>query len=154
MTAPDRHAVAVYLKSLPASPSPTPSQPDPGAMRRGAAIYSDACTSCHLENGVGQIGLFPPLGENAMLQQSDTTGLVHLILAGGRVGTSPSRPSPLAMPSFAWKLTDDEIADVATFIRNSWGNQAAAVTATKVGDMRKALDLQTSHLTVNSGDQR
>jgi mono/diheme cytochrome c family protein len=154
MTAEDRHAVASYLKSLPASPSAAPPQPDAGAMRRGAAIYSDACTSCHLENGVGQPGLFPPLGMNAMLQQSDTTGLVHLILAGGRVGTSPSRPSPLAMPSFAWKLTDDEIADVATFIRNSWGNQAAPVSAAKIGEIRKSLDLQTSHLTVNSGDQR
>ena len=83
-------------------------------MRRGAAIYSDACASCHLENGVGQPRLFPPLGHDAMLQQADPTGLEHLILAGVRIGTSPSRPSPLTMPSFAWKLTDQEIADVST----------------------------------------
>jgi mono/diheme cytochrome c family protein len=149
----DRHAIAVYLKSQAASPNLARDPPDASAMRRGAAIYSDACASCHLEDGVGQPRYFPPLGHNAMLQQADTTGLEHLILAGGRIGTSPSRPSPLTMPSFAWKLTDQEIADVSTYLRNSWGNQASAVSASAVRDARKHLDLDTVHLTFNSGDQ-
>ena len=148
----DRHAIAVYLKSQPASATITASTPDSGAMRRGAEIYSDACTSCHLENGVGQPRVFPPLGKDAMLQQSDPTGLEHVILGGTRIGISASRPSPLSMPSFAWKLTDQEIADVSTFVRNSWGNRAAQVSASDVRDLRKKLDLQTVHLTVNSGD--
>jgi len=148
----DRHAIAVYLKSQPASAAITASTPDSGAMRRGAEIYSDACSSCHLENGVGQPRVFPPLGKDAMLQQSDPTGLEHVILGGTRIGISASRPSPLSMPSFAWKLTDQEIADVSTFIRNSWGNRAAQVSASDVRDLRKKLDLQTVHLTVNSGD--
>jgi mono/diheme cytochrome c family protein len=148
----DRHAIAVYMKSLAASPSVAPDAPDAGAMRRGAAIYSDACASCHLEDGVGQPRYFPPLGHNAMLQQADPTGLEHLILAGSRIGTSPSRPSPLTMPSFAWKLTDQEIADVATYLRNSWGNQARTVTASEVSDARKKLNLNSVRLTANSGD--
>jgi len=149
----DRRAMAVYLKSQAASPSIVRSPADPGAMRRGAAIYSDACASCHLEDGVGQPRLFPPLGHNAMLQQADPTGLAHLILAGGRIGTSSSRPSPLTMPSFAWKLSDGEIADVSTYLRNSWGNQAAAVSVAEVHDVRHRLGLETVHLTANSGDQ-
>jgi mono/diheme cytochrome c family protein len=149
----DRHAMAVYLKSQAASPNSGHAQPELAAMRRGAAIYSDACASCHLEDGVGQPRLFPPLGHNAMLQQADPTGLEHLILAGGRIGTSPSRPSPLTMPSFAWKLSDDEIADVATYLRNSWGNQAAAVSVAEVRELRRHLGLETVHLTANSGDQ-
>jgi mono/diheme cytochrome c family protein len=148
----DRRAIAVYLKSQPASAGIESPAPEAGAMRRGAAIYSDACASCHLDNGVGQSKLFPPLGKDAMLQQPDPTGLEHLILAGTRIGTSASRPSPLGMPSFAWKLTDQEIADVSTFIRNSWGNQAAPVAASGVADLRKKLGLQTVHLTDNSGD--
>jgi mono/diheme cytochrome c family protein len=149
----DRHAMSVYLKSQAASPSIAAAQPDAGAMRRGADIYSDACASCHLENGVGQPRYFPPLGPNAMLQQADPIGLEHLILAGARIGTSSTRPSPMTMPSFAWELTDQEIADVSTFIRNSWGNQAAAVSATDVRSARKKLNLDTVHLTANSGDQ-
>ena len=148
----DRHAMAVYLKSQAASPSIAAAQPDAGAMRRGAEIYSDACASCHLENGVGQPRYFPPLGPNAMLQQADPIGLEHLILAGGRIGTSPTRPSPMTMPSFAWKLTDQEVADVSTFIRNSWGNHASAVSVSRVRSARKKLNLDTVHLTANSGD--
>ena len=148
----DRHAIAVYLKAQPASPSPAASAPENGAMRRGAQVYSDACASCHLDGGVGQSKLFPPLGKDAMLQQADATGLEHLILAGTRVGVSASRPSPLGMPSFAWKLTDQEIADVSTYIRNTWGNQAAPVAATEVSSLRKKLSLETVHLTDNSGD--
>jgi mono/diheme cytochrome c family protein len=148
----DRRAIAAYLKGLGPSPDASVQAPDPGAMQRGAAIYSDACASCHLENGVGQPRLFPPLGHNAGLQQANPTGLAHLILAGGRVGPTGMRPSPLAMPSFAWKLTDAEIADVSTYIRNSWGNQAAPVSAGKVHDLRRRLGLQTIHYTDNSGD--
>jgi mono/diheme cytochrome c family protein len=149
----DRHAIATYLKSLPASPGGTIQPPDQATMRRGAEVYSDACTSCHLEGGVGQSRVFPPLGHDALLQQDDPTGLLHILLGGARVGTSASRPSPLTMPSFAWKLSDQEIADVSTFIRNSWGNQAGAVSAGEVGDLRKKLGLETVHLTDNSGDQ-
>ncbi len=53
MTDQDRRAIALYLKSRDASPTAAPQPADPAAMRRGAAIYSDACASCHLENGVG-----------------------------------------------------------------------------------------------------
>ncbi len=148
----DRRAIAVYLKSQPASPSAASAAPDSAALRRGAQIYSDACASCHLDDGIGQSRLFPPLGKDAMLQQSDATGLEHLILGGTRVGVSAARPSSLGMPSFAWKLTDQEIADVSTFIRNSWGNQAAAVAASDVSALRKKLNLQSVHLTDNSGD--
>jgi mono/diheme cytochrome c family protein len=153
LTDADRHAMATYLKSQTASPSVASAAPNPGAMKRGAAIYSDACASCHLENGVGQPRYFPPLGPNAMLQQADPIGLEHLILAGGRIGTSPTRPSPMTMPSFAWKLTDQEVADVSTYIRNSWGNHAAAVSVSDVQAARKKLNLDTVHLTANSGDQ-
>lgn len=149
----DRKAIAVYLKSQAASPSLASSAPNSDAMRRGAAIYSDACSSCHLENGVGQPGIFPPLGPNAVVQQSNPLGLEHLILAGARIGTSPTHPSPFAMPSFAWKLSDQEVADVATYLRNSWGNQAATVSAADVATARKKLNLDTLQLTANSGDQ-
>ena len=152
LTDADRKAISTYLQSLPASPAQTPASLQAGAMQRGAAIYSDVCTACHLEGGIGQPGYFPPLKNNAMSQQSDPTGLVHLILTGSRIGTSASSPSPLTMPSFAWKLSDQEVADVASYIRNSWGNEAGPVTADKVTQLRKQLGLDTLRPTVNSGD--
>ena len=88
-----------------------------------------------------------------MLQQDDATGLVHLILAGSRTGPSATRTSPLTMPSFAWKLSNAEIADVATYLRNSWGNRASAVSETQVDELRGKLGLRTARLTANSGDR-
>jgi len=152
LTDADRHAIGIYLRSLAPSPAQAGVAPAGSALRKGAAIYSDVCASCHLENGVGQPRYFPPLGHNAMLQQADATGLEHLILAGGRIGSTPSRPSPLSMPSFAWKLTDQEVADVATYIRNSWGNQAPVVSASEVAQTRSKLGLGARRPTANSGD--
>jgi mono/diheme cytochrome c family protein len=149
----DLLAIAVYLKGQSATTASRHAVPDPAAMTRGAAVYTDVCAACHLQDGIGQARLFPPLGHDAMLQQTDPTGLEHLILAGARTGTSRARPSPLTMPSFAWKLTDGEIADVATFIRNSWGNEAGAVSASDVATVRRKLHLETPHLTNNSGDR-
>jgi mono/diheme cytochrome c family protein len=45
------------------------------------------------------------------------------------------------MPSFAWKLSDQEVADVATYVRNSWGNRAPPVDAHEVAKVRSALKL-------------
>jgi mono/diheme cytochrome c family protein len=150
----DRRAIAVYLKSRPASSRVAPEAvPEPDVMRRGAAIYFDVCSACHLDDGVGQPRFFPPLGQNAMLQQDDDTGLLHLILAGSRTGPSVTRTSPLTMPAFAWKLSDAEIADVATYLRNSWGNHASAVTAARVEALRGKLDLRAPRLTASSGDR-
>jgi mono/diheme cytochrome c family protein len=153
LTDDDRHAIAVYLKSLPASADVDAAAADPAALKRGAAVFSDACTACHLEDAVGQPTLFPPLGNNAVVQQKDPAGVLHIILAGVRVGPSPTRPSPLTMPSFAWKLTDQQIADVSTYMRNSWGNRASAVTASDVKSMRGKLQLDQPRLTDNSGDR-
>jgi len=152
LTDADRHAVAVYLKSLPASPDAGAEAPDAGAMQRGAAIYLDVCSACHLENGVGQPTIFPPLGRNSVVQQDDATGILRMILAGDRTGPAPGRPSPLTMPSFAWKLSDAEAADVATYIRNSWGNRGSAVSTDAAKSLRHRLGLDRPHLTANSGD--
>jgi mono/diheme cytochrome c family protein len=57
------------------------------------------------------------------------------------------------MPRFAWKLFDGEIADVATFIRNSWDNRAGAEPASEVADVRRRLGLETVPLTASRGDR-
>jgi len=148
----DLRAVATYLKGLPPGLSGHVGEPDAGAMRRGQQVYSDACASCHMLEGEGQPKVFPPMSGNAMLQQTDPSGLIHLILAGSRTAPTPTRPTALSMPSFAWKLTDQQIADVSTYIRNSWGNRAEPLDAAPVAGMRKRLRLDAILRTDNSGD--
>jgi mono/diheme cytochrome c family protein len=67
--------------------------------------------------------------------------VIRLILAGGRTAPTPSQPGFQAMPSFAWKLTDQQTADVATYVRNSWGNRAPPVAARDVAALRSKLKL-------------
>jgi mono/diheme cytochrome c family protein len=138
----DLNAIATYLKSIPASRPPSPEAPDAKAMKAGANVYFDSCTACHHVQGKGSPQLFPPLAGSAVAQQSDPASVIHFILAGGRAAPTPTRPSSPSMPSFAWKLTDQEIADVTTYIRNSWGNQAAPVSAGAVAKLRKSLSLR------------
>jgi len=138
----DLAAIATYLKSLPASPEQSSSAPEQSAMRAGSAVFFDACTACHLAGGKGQPGTFPPLEGSAIAQQRDPTGVIRLILAGGRTAPTQSRPSFQSMPSFAWKLSDQEVADVATYVRNSWGNRASPVNAHEVAKVRSKLRLR------------
>jgi mono/diheme cytochrome c family protein len=139
----DLAAVATYLKSLRPSPETPVTAPEAAAMRAGGAIFADACSACHLAKGKGQTRMFPPLEGSAIAQQRDPTGVVRLILAGGRTAPTLARPSFQSMPSFAWKLSDQEVADVATYVRNSWGNRAPPVSAKQVASLRSRLHLQS-----------
>jgi mono/diheme cytochrome c family protein len=50
-----------------------------------------------------------------------------------------ARPTPLSMPAFDWKLTDDQIAALASYVRNSWGNSAPTVSASDVQSLRHSI---------------
>jgi mono/diheme cytochrome c family protein len=141
MTDADLHAIAVYLKDQPGASSPPvpPSAPDQSVMTAGAQIYADECAGCHKSNGEGATGLFPALNGSATVQQTDPASLLHVVLRGARsVATAPAPTAP-AMPPFAWVLDDDQVAAVLTYIRNSWGNAAPAVSTSDAARARNDL---------------
>jgi len=134
----DLKAIAVYLKSVPEAKSETqPQHPAAALMAQGRAVYVDECSACHKMDGAGVARFFPPLRGNANVQQTDPTTLLHYILTGTQTATTSARPTPFSMPTYAWKLNDDELAALATYIRNSWGNAAATVSADQVKDLRR-----------------
>jgi mono/diheme cytochrome c family protein len=138
----DLNAVITYLRTLGASPEVKVQQPDAAVMKQGEAIWQDACSACHLMDAKGVPRYFPPLRASANLQQSDPTTLVHYILAGTRKTPTDRAPTPLSMPAFYWKLDDAQVAAVATYARNSWGNAADPVTAEQVKKLRAKLKLE------------
>ena len=73
------------------------------------------------------------------MQQSKATSLIRVVLEGSRAVASDGAPTGPAMPSFAWKLSDADIAAVITYIRNAWGNAAPFVTAGEASNMRQVL---------------
>lgn len=137
----DLHAAAMYLLdqrgSNEAPPPPLAAQ-DP-VMRAGAAIYVDQCSACHTMNGTGIARMLPALKGSPFVQQSNPLSLVHVVLEGTRAVATNSAPTAPAMPAFGWKLSDEEVASVLTYVRNSWGNAAAAVTGDTVRTERKDL---------------
>lgn len=134
----DVRAIAVYLKDLPAGPpEPTVSPPPPAQMADGEKIYKGACVACHELDGSGAPRIYPPLPGNANLQSADPSSTLRVILDGAQTVTTPRAPNAGSMPAYP-KLSDQEIADVATYIRNAWGNAAPAVTPGQVAKARKA----------------
>lgn len=142
MTEADLKAIAVYLKDRPASTSTqlagTLPAGDP-AMQAGGKLYQDNCVGCHGWDGKGETLIFPPLAGNAILLQPSAESLTRVVLEGAQAAGTQSAPTAPAMPSFAWKLDDGEVAALLTYIRNSWGNDAAPVSASSVAKIRAKL---------------
>jgi mono/diheme cytochrome c family protein len=135
----DVRAIAVYLKSLPAGRAePAVSPPPQAAMANGEKVYKSDCVACHEADGSGAPRIYPPLPGNANLQSADPSSTLRIILDGAQTVTTPRAPNKGSMPAYAAKMSDREIADVATYIRNAWGNAAPMVTAEQVAKARKA----------------
>jgi mono/diheme cytochrome c family protein len=134
----DVRAMAVYLKSLPAGPpEPAVSPPPEASMKAGQAIYGRFCVACHETDGSGAPRIYPPLPGNALLQSADPSSTLRVTLDGAQTVTTPRAPNTGSMPPYARDLSDQQIADVTNYIRNSWGNEAPAVTAEQVAKARK-----------------
>ena len=142
MTDEDLAAIATYLKDGDTGESaadPVAIAATDNAMRAGAAIYKDACAACHKDAGTGEVHLFPRLAGGALVQSDDPTTLARVVLQGTRAVATSGAPTAPAMPAFDWRLDDGEVAAVLTYIRNSWGNAASAVSTSAIANRREAL---------------
>lgn len=134
----DLLAIATYLKTVPGSGTtgPTPLQADEIGMRRGARIYTLNCSACHGPAGEGVPDMVPSFAKAAAVQAPVPANLIRAVMNGGRGIGTQANPTGAGMPGFAWKLDDRQIADVLTYLRNSFGNGAAAVDEHTVTAMR------------------
>ena len=133
----DARAIAVYLKDIAAgSPEAAVSPPSPTQMANGEKLYKGSCIACHELDGSGAPRIYPPLPGNANLQSSDPLSTIRIVLDGAETLTTTRAPNTGSMPGYA-KMSDQDVADVVTYIRNAWGNAAPAVTAAEVAKARK-----------------
>ncbi|QYX47490.1 c-type cytochrome [Pseudomonas tussilaginis] len=148
----DLTAIASYLKSLPPSdddlPMPavalTPAAPAADLFSsRGGLGYTQFCSDCHRPDGGGVPGMFPPLAGNPSIASSDPTSLLHITLTGWETAQTATHLRVYTMPGFA-RLSDQEIAEILSFVRSRWGNDSAAVTAQQVRRLRGQLNPQTT----------
>ncbi|MFC5459128.1 c-type cytochrome [Massilia niabensis] len=138
MTNEDLTAMARYLKSLPGTAAP---QKDPGPpapekiMQAGARLYGQHCATCHGERGEGK-GPYPALAGNRALTLGEPVNAIRVVLNGGFPPGTGGNPRPYGMPPFGHVLEDAQVADLVTFLRASWGNRAAPVSAAQVNRYR------------------
>lgn len=131
----DIQAMSGYLKTLPASrgaKTRRPVAPGPAVMTRGAGIYESQCADCHGAGGEGRHPAYPRLSGNLSVIAPDTGNAIRAVLNGGFAPGTGGNPRPYGMPPFRQTLNDGDVAAVVSYIRHSWGNEAAPVGPAEV----------------------
>ena len=134
----DINAMTIYLKSLPSKETDTGSTANNKVLGMGRTLYNLHCGTCHLPTGLGDEEVAPRLaGGSLVVQTSNPASFINVILDGPE---SPDPPLPAKwrnpMEDFRYLLDDEEIAALASYVRNSWGNTAGKVTAKQVAKQR------------------
>jgi mono/diheme cytochrome c family protein len=104
-------------------------------MAKGRKLYSAHCAACHQANGQGLAGAFPPLAESDYLAAGPAV-TINVILNGltGTI-TVNGKDYNSVMPNLSY-LSDSEVADIVTFVMNSWGNPGGEASAGEVAAAR------------------
>jgi mono/diheme cytochrome c family protein len=151
LTPADLRAIAVYLHSIPAqrselgakvdpnppalaastlySPPATETRGDPVGLR----LYEGSCASCHGWNGEGVQSAYGSLRGAQTVNDPDATNLVQIILHGSSIRTPQDQAS---MPAFGAALTDAEVAALANYVLEHFGNKRPTVTPARVATAR------------------
>lgn len=106
------------------------------SMKQGKMVYDDFCITCHMGNGEGLLGTFPPLAKSDFLMKNRAKS-IHAIKYGlqGEITVNGTKYNGV-MANLG--LTDEEVADVMNYITNSWGNKNdKLVTEKEVSEIKK-----------------
>jgi mono/diheme cytochrome c family protein len=105
-------------------------------LLQGKSIYTQYCLTCHQADGLGVDGMNPPLAKTDYVL-GDKTRLIGVLVNGLKGVEVNGEEYHGVMPSQSY-LTDQQMADVLTYVRNSFGNKASAVTVSEVKAVRAA----------------
>lgn len=136
LTDADRAAIVTYLFDAPPpadKPAPQAASALPADVHaRAAGLYVDNCAVCHMDKGAGRGDTVPALAGNPAVVAAEPYNVIMAVLGGLPAGGTYG-----AMPSFAGRLDDRQIADLVNYVRTSWGNSATPdVTASLVAAWR------------------
>jgi nitrite reductase (NO-forming) len=103
----------------------------------GQMLYNGTCSVCHQNNGQGLPAVFPPLANSDYLM-ADKRRAIEIVLNGmtGPVTVNAEQFNSV-MPPMS-QLTDDEVANILTYVLNNWGNDDGVVTPPEVAEVREA----------------
>ena len=113
---------------------------------KGETLFLANCAACHQATGLGVPGAFPPLVKSIWVTGSEDR-LIKSILAGfaGEIEVNGVKYNG-NMPNIGAGLKDSQVAHIATYVRQAWGNVAEPVMDTKVAEVRKAIGNRAQYL--------
>lgn len=116
-------------------------EPDADTMARGLRVFQQNCFLCHQMNGQGIPGTYPPLAKSDYLM-ADRERAIRIVIEGlvGEIRVNNRRYAGAMQPVL---IPDDQVADVITYVRNSWGNKGDLVTAAEVKAVREKTAYKT-----------
>ncbi|MCB5363870.1 cytochrome c [Pusillimonas sp. CC-YST705] len=139
----DIDAIATYLMTdengqlLTPPPGPAPlAQASQPLLQPGRYHYASACAGCHGAQGEGIPNVAPPMDGNTAVMMSNPSNLITVILQGIDTQTFTGNQRMYAMPGFADRMNNEDIALLASWMRAQWGGQEEAVTAAQVQAIR------------------
>lgn len=138
LSAADAKAIAVYLGSLRGDTATAVQHPGVEARQfeAGGLLYADHCAECHGADGEGAFPAYPPLVRNPGVAEASAASAAKAVLYGGYAPVTAGNPRPYGMPPYFNTLSDADIAAILTYLRASWGNAAAPVSALDVERVR------------------
>ena len=107
------------------------------AQEAGSKVYAENCASCHQASGGGVPFMQPPLGGSKFVV-GDDKALIEFVLIGSDARDGEDSEYENVMAGFGF-LSDEELANVLTFIRANFGNDGAAISAKQVDETRRTL---------------
>jgi mono/diheme cytochrome c family protein len=137
----DLKAIVAYLQNVPARTSTrTAGAKSPmrkQSLAKGKALYHQHCANCHGDNGRAKHAFYPDLRDNRIVLARDPTNLILIMLRGGFEASTAAYPYPYSMPPFGVRLSNNEIAAIADYVRRNWKHRASApVQPRQVGGLR------------------
>jgi nitrite reductase (NO-forming) len=104
-------------------------------VKAGEALYAGTCSVCHQTSGEGMPGVFPPLAKSDYLLADPKRAASHVLKGISGKITVNGRDYNSVMPPMA-QLNDDEVANIMTYVLNTWGNKGGAISTAEVKKLR------------------
>jgi len=113
-------------------------------IAKGKRVFTNNCQVCHQQTGSGVPGVYPPLAGSDWVGKSPKV-LARIVLNGlaGEITVNGNKYNS-AMTPFGTQLTDKEIAEVLSYVRNSWGNSHPIVEESEVAAVRAEIGSRTT----------
>ncbi|WP_244815811.1 cytochrome c [Caballeronia sp. Lep1P3] len=138
LNADDLRGLSTYLLGdAPAAPAPLAVKTgDAAQFVVGRNLYLDSCAGCHGREGEGKPHVAVAMNGNSTLRQTDARNLVVSMLDGIDAQPFPGVENMQRMPAFASTYSDEQLAQLANYLRVTWGGQPGDVTADAVKSLR------------------